>query len=498
MACGVWLAVEDATGEPVALKRLPLADGPRLRREGAVLAAFRHPHVVVVRGLLATDAGAALVLQLAAGGSLADALSRVGRLRCGEVVGALAPVADALAAAHEAGLVHGHLSLDDVLLDSAGVPLLAGLGTARLIGDEERPVRSGHVGPVSQADGEPGPASDVYGLAAVAVRCLLGEASSGAEGPPSGWAGQAFGQGVPASLVAALAAGLDRQPGRRPSAGELADAFRATCGPLALHRLLESSSAGDDGRPLAGAPPLSGEFAPVGEPALPGAFALPLEDDPWRPFGGAFENEPSAGRRRWVLASLVGLAALVVFAGGWLVWPSGRSVGAPHPPSTPGRSVLTPPRPSAGPSAGASGGSVLSPAEGRSLLVGFDQRRAAAFAGAAAGPLAGVYLAGSAPHQADLRSVRWLAAGRIRAVGVRHEITAVTVEAAGAGRAVVRAVDRATAYRVLDAAGRVLRSVPRRPPATVEFSLVAVGSGWRIATITSRAVASPAAGGAVR
>ena len=494
----VWRGIEDATGEPVALKRLRPGqeDGSRLRREGAVLAAFRHPHVVAVRALLSTGSGAVLVLELAGGGSLASAVGRVGRLRCGEVVAALAPIADALAAAHEAGLVHGDVSLGNILLTSTGVPLLADLGTARLVGDDRPPVRAtpGYVDPAVQAGGVPNPASDVYGLAAVAVRCLLGGTGpSAAVGPPPGWAGRAFGQGVPATLVAALAAGLDREPGRRPGAGELAEALRATCGPLRLDRLLPGA---------ASAPGAGSGFASdsAGAGPLPAEFTLPVGDDPWRPLGAPFEAEhlAAAGRRR-LLAALAALAALALLAVGWAAWPAGWSLGAPAPgahPSTdrtassvqaasPARSLV--PR-AASPA--------LSLAGWRKLLAEFDLRRAAAFAGPEAGPLADVYVRGSRPYQADLRSVRALAAGRVRAVGVRHDRTAVAVHGVRAGRVGVRAVDQAMAYQVVDAAGGGLTTtVPRRPAASVEFSLVATVLGWRIAAITAVDVASPAPGG---
>ncbi len=75
----VWLARERATGLPVALKRLragaDLAARDRLRREAAVLAGVDHPHVVRLRAVHGDGDDLVLVLDLAAGGSLARLLA---------------------------------------------------------------------------------------------------------------------------------------------------------------------------------------------------------------------------------------------------------------------------------------------------------------------------------------------------------------------------------------------------------------------------------------
>src|SRR5690348_3264154 len=82
----VWRARIAATGERVALKRLPVSDAEQLQRahaEAAKLAVLEHPHLVRLHALVA-DTGSAgpaavLVLDLADGGSLADLLAVRGR-----------------------------------------------------------------------------------------------------------------------------------------------------------------------------------------------------------------------------------------------------------------------------------------------------------------------------------------------------------------------------------------------------------------------------------
>src|SRR5215218_7390429 len=110
----VWRARDVATDEVVALKRLRVGQRPeehqRLGCEAALLSAFAHPHVVGLRGAIATAEGLVLVLDHAAGGSLASLIARRDRCTPGEVVGIVVAVAEALAAAHELGLAHGDVS----------------------------------------------------------------------------------------------------------------------------------------------------------------------------------------------------------------------------------------------------------------------------------------------------------------------------------------------------------------------------------------------------
>ncbi|TAL15904.1 MAG: serine/threonine protein kinase, partial [Frankiales bacterium] len=167
----VWRAVELATGETVALKRLREgADADALRREAALLAGLDTPYVVRLRAVV----GSVLVLDHAAGGSLAALLARRGALDPGEVVTIAAPLAQALAAAHARGLVHGDLTPANVLFTADGMPLLSDLGLARLAGQRLATVdgTAEYVDPAVAAGGEPDAAADVWALAAVCHHLL--------------------------------------------------------------------------------------------------------------------------------------------------------------------------------------------------------------------------------------------------------------------------------------------------------------------------------------
>src|SRR5262245_45144409 len=108
----VWSALDEETGDRVALKRLhphiARDEGARarLRREAAALAAVRHPGVVAVRDVVETADDAALVLDFIDGEPLAEVIAHEGRFTSDRALAIARQVASALAAAHAAGIVH--------------------------------------------------------------------------------------------------------------------------------------------------------------------------------------------------------------------------------------------------------------------------------------------------------------------------------------------------------------------------------------------------------
>lgn len=175
--------------------------------------------------------------------SLAEVLTRVDRVRCGEAVAVFAPLADALAAAHDAGGIHGVVRGDTVVLGPDGIPYF-------------------------DAVTAPGtPADDVRDLAVLVATALAGECGA------DGWAERAFALGVPAGLVTVLASALAAEPERRPTAAEVATALRKTCDPIPLDRLLAASSPEDgpaEGGPAEGG---SAEGGPAEDAGGEGAAA---------------------------------------------------------------------------------------------------------------------------------------------------------------------------------------------------------------------------------
>src|SRR5688500_19541525 len=185
----VWRAVPRRGGDPVAVKVLVAGDPERQAREAALLGELDHPHLVrlvevVHQPRRGGSPRVALVLELLAGGSLASRPARRGRLRPGEVVTTSAPVAAALAHAHENGVVHGDLSPGNIVFTAEGRPVLTDLGVARVLGETAAgEVTPAYVDPAVARGGAPGPASDVFGVAAAAFHALTGVAPWNAATP---------------------------------------------------------------------------------------------------------------------------------------------------------------------------------------------------------------------------------------------------------------------------------------------------------------------------
>ncbi|MGF1664147.1 MAG: protein kinase [Kineosporiaceae bacterium] len=219
-AADVWLAVDRSTGQRVAVKLYRggvLPAGERLR--------VRHPNVVAVRRIVENPP--AVVLDLAAGGSVGSLVAARGPLDVGEVATVVVALAGALADLHGAGLVHGDLSPGNVLFTDGGRPLLADLGDAVVAGAGRVVATRGFAAPEVVAGSMPGGPSDVHGLCAVAWFALAGTAP---DPVPPRVPLPLLVPAVPAELAQILATGLDPEPGRRPSPADLLGGVLAVAG----------------------------------------------------------------------------------------------------------------------------------------------------------------------------------------------------------------------------------------------------------------------------
>lgn len=139
-ATEVWRAHTDS-GEPVAVKLLRPAWRSRsraralIRREHALLAHLRHPHVVAVRELIDEDESIGLVYEFLGGGDLVSLAGAPPR----HWLGAARDIVSALACVHAHGVVHRDLKARHVMFDAAGRARLIDFGSAVPLG---RPVTS--------------------------------------------------------------------------------------------------------------------------------------------------------------------------------------------------------------------------------------------------------------------------------------------------------------------------------------------------------------------
>ncbi len=183
----VWLARDTGLDRLVALKLIAAGGDPRLGarllREGRAIAQLRHPHIVAVHALGEADGAAFLAMDFLAGGDLQTALKK-DPLAPRAAAALVRKLADALAHAHAAGVLHRDLKPGNILLDEAGTPQLADFGLAApLTGAGDLTARGEVAGTpaflapelLGGAD-RAAPASDIYGLGAVLYAGLTGRA----------------------------------------------------------------------------------------------------------------------------------------------------------------------------------------------------------------------------------------------------------------------------------------------------------------------------------
>jgi predicted Ser/Thr protein kinase len=160
----VYRARHRQLGRAVALKVLRLGplsssdEQARFRREASAAAALRHPNVVTVYEVGEADGHAYLAMELVEGPSLAE-LTRSGPLLPERAARYARAVADALGAAHAAGILHRDLKPANVLVDGEDQPKVADFGLAKSMAAVTDPDQAG-----LEALGEPRGSSAAAGL----------------------------------------------------------------------------------------------------------------------------------------------------------------------------------------------------------------------------------------------------------------------------------------------------------------------------------------------
>lgn len=182
----VFRAYDERFDRPVAVKFLrPSADGddgPRALREARALARLSHPNIVRVFAVGEYEGQPYLVMELVEGPSLADArpADPVEALRT------LREAVDAVAHAHDAGLIHRDLKPENVLTTATGAVKVTDFGLARRSDGVDwaltRPDRVAgtphYLAPEALEGAIPEKTLDVYALGVLA-RVLLSGAPTG-------------------------------------------------------------------------------------------------------------------------------------------------------------------------------------------------------------------------------------------------------------------------------------------------------------------------------
>jgi eukaryotic-like serine/threonine-protein kinase len=346
----VWLARDETLGRDVAIKRIGTAPGgesadlTRAEREARLAARLNHPHVVAVFDLITEGDERWLVMEYVDGVTLSGLVQRDGALTPDQASPLIRQAADALAAAHAAGIVHRDVKPSNILVTSDGQVKLSDFGIARAEADASL-TQTGlvtgspaYLAPEVASGQMATTASDVWSLGATLFHALAGR-------PP---------YEVGDNLMGALYRIVHEEPPRLTEAGWLAPVLEGTMTRDPDHRwsmarVRDALVAGPAGTLVQPAP---ASTAPAQDPEpteLLGSAVPPVEPEP-------------VPRRRPTGALVV--AAAVALLVGVIVWAalSSRapeqetpSAGAPtsggtSAPSNPKPSSTTPTRsPSIGP-----------------------------------------------------------------------------------------------------------------------------------------------------
>lgn len=219
--------------------------------------------------------------------TLAERLGRSLPMPLDEALGLLRAVADALAATHAAGGVHGRVTPENVIVAGRGVAL-TGFAMSALMSIVELPdgtLPSVHAAPEELEGHPPVPGSDVYALGSMVYELLAGRPAFPLDGA-GGTAKFVLGvlteappplpPGVPPDLAETLRKAMAKTPADRPTATDLATVasqLLTAHPPTALPAQPPTTrlTVGD-----AGQPPTT--RLPLGDPAQPPTTRLPLGD----------------------------------------------------------------------------------------------------------------------------------------------------------------------------------------------------------------------------
>ncbi len=173
-------------GRPVAIKimrpelAVDAAFLARFRREARAAAGFAHEHIAAVYDTGSDGPYHYIVMEYVLGESLRDRLRREGPLPLAEALRIATETAEALDAAHQAGVIHRDIKPHNILLGRDGQVKVTDFGIARAASAPNPGDTSAVIGTVNyvspeQARGETvGPQGDIYSLGVTLFEMLAG------------------------------------------------------------------------------------------------------------------------------------------------------------------------------------------------------------------------------------------------------------------------------------------------------------------------------------
>ena len=339
----VYLALDERLDREVAVKVMHdnLARDTtfvtRFRREARSAARLGHPNVVAVFDQGEDDsAGDALIflaMEYVPGRTLRDVLSAEGPLTPRAALDLFDPILQAIAAAHDAGLIHRDVKPENVILREDGVVKVADFGLARAVTAATTTNASGtllgtvaYLAPEQVERGIADARSDVYAAGLVLYEMLTGRKAFDGDSPIHVAYQHVHGsvprpsrtiRTVPEELDQLVALATARDPDHRPAdAGDYLDEVRRSRALMTTTELdLRPGLAQHD---IAAAVPtqLGGDVAPTSMVPLVSHTSPDRATVPTEP--GSSDEASDRGRRIWPV--VVSVLLVLALAGGAFWW----------------------------------------------------------------------------------------------------------------------------------------------------------------------------------
>jgi serine/threonine protein kinase/Tol biopolymer transport system component len=221
--------------------------------EGRLMARVRHPNVVTIHGAQRIDGRTGLWMEFIEGRTLEAELSERGPFPAEEIRRVGVELSRALAAVHDAGLVHRDVKAQNVLRDKSGRILLGDFGTGHELDDEGIGPASiagtpAYLAPEIFAGSAATPRSDIYSLGVLLFRLATGTypvtgrsvsqiRDAHRDGSRATLA--SLRSDLPTALVAVINKALDPEPALRfESAKDIESALTGTTGPVVIDQNL--------------------------------------------------------------------------------------------------------------------------------------------------------------------------------------------------------------------------------------------------------------------
>lgn len=241
----VYLATDAILGRQVAVKVLDARHASdaefvkRFHQEARAAAGLSNSHIVAIHDRGATDDSHYIVMEYIEGRTLSALLAEKGPLAPEQAIAIALDVLDALAAAHERGIIHRDVKPQNIIIDQQGRVKVADFGIARTIELTTRVTTAGsilgtahYLSPEQAAGIEAVYGSDLYSLGVVLFEMLTGQVPFDGENlvavmhkhlnqqPPSP---RQLNPSIPENLSTVVLNALAKDPARRyASAGQFA------------------------------------------------------------------------------------------------------------------------------------------------------------------------------------------------------------------------------------------------------------------------------------